>query len=163
MTILAYISLMYNVIENARLFASLRSLNLLDLSINKLTWLPDKVFASLSNLKELYLNETVFVDMRKLNKFALNQDRLTNMPKGNLSGLSKLTKLDLYNNYISLLDEFCSKSLTNLQRLDLKFISLTHLPARKFANVKIIVLRFDIKSVEFNFGQSKLFSAISLA
>ena len=109
-----------------KLFWELDSLELLDLSNNKLTDLPNKLFKSQSNLKTLKLSQNMLIQLtsdtltgiEKLNHLMLDNNLLEEINDGVFSNFSSLSVLDLSNNRLRKIPKSL-RFLRNLKSLDL--------------------------------------------
>lgn len=99
--------------------------NEVSLGQNKLTQLPDGVFANLTTLLFLYLDENsvtslpsgAFSGMSLLQQLFLDDNDLSELPEGIFDGLSSLEELDLGSNALSALDHGVFDGLGALQKL----------------------------------------------
>jgi len=102
--------------SNALQSATNSLLRYLNLAHNRLTVLPDRVFANLTWLKDLYLNG----------------NRLTSLTSSLFKDLSRLRRLNLANNRISYIHQSVFNSLSELDQLWLENNELSFLPALVF-------------------------------
>jgi len=110
------------------------ALTLLDLSSNKLSSLPAKVFQAQAKLKVLRLSENslssllpkTFAGLQRLTHLSLRGNQLERLEVGVLSNLGHLTNLDLSNNQITELEE--SSLPSSVKVLELNSNRLSSLP-----------------------------------
>lgn len=105
-------------------FRGLGDLELLDLSQNELTEVPDGVFGMLSKLKNL----------------DLSSNHITHISKGSFSGLVQLERLYLHSNRIQSIHKEAFESLEMLLELKLQGNQLTSLPSLHFPRLLLLDL-----------------------
>ncbi|KAJ0033826.1 hypothetical protein NQD34_000933 [Periophthalmus magnuspinnatus] len=108
-------------------FQHLRQLQMLDLSQNQLTELPDGAFEMLLKLKNL----------------DLSSNQISHISKGSFSGLVQLERLYLYGNKIQIIQMGAFESLQNLLELKLHENLLTSLPALSFPRLLLLDLSYN--------------------
>ncbi|XP_046420533.1 toll-like receptor 6 [Neodiprion fabricii] len=122
----------------------LRSLEIFDLSDNKIVALPAGLFREATkSMKELHLqNNSISVlspgllsDLQQLVSLDLSRNQLTSswLTSGTFSGLIRLVLLDLSHNKIEKLDPALFKDLYTLQILNLQYNELETIPADTFS------------------------------
>jgi len=114
------LNIRHNDIESvsSNAFSSVGGSSLINLSLanNRLSVLPDPVFATLTGLENLFLSG----------------NRLTNLTQPLFDNLSNLVRLLLANNRISHLDSTLFNSLSSLEQLSLENNELSFLPSSVF-------------------------------
>ncbi|XP_052409428.1 vasorin-like isoform X1 [Carassius gibelio] len=108
-------------------FLELESLEMLDLSQNKLTELPDHVFEPLSSLQNL----------------DLSANQIVHISKDSFAGLEHLERLYLYSNLIESIHPAAFDGLQQLLELKLQGNKLTIMPALKMPQLLLLDLRFN--------------------
>lgn len=108
-------------------FRGLVELELLDLSQNELTEIPDGVFEMLSNLKNL----------------DLSSNHITHISKDSFSGLVQLERLYLHANRIHSIHLEAFDSLEMLLELKLQGNQLTYLPSIRFPRLLLLDLSYN--------------------
>lgn len=108
-------------------FIGLKKLELLDLSQNELTDLPDRVFEPLSSLRNL----------------DLSSNRISHISKDSFAGLELLERLYLCSNTIKSIHPAAFNGLEQLLELKLQGNKLTTLPALKMPRLVLLDLRFN--------------------
>ncbi|KAL1278803.1 hypothetical protein QQF64_025476 [Cirrhinus molitorella] len=108
-------------------FLELESLEMLDLSQNKLTELPDHVFEPLSTLHNL----------------DLSANQIVHISKDSFAGLEHLERLYLYSNLIESIHPAAFDGLQQLLELKLQGNKLTIMPVLKMPHLLLLDLRFN--------------------
>ncbi len=108
-------------------FLELESLEMLDLSQNQLTELPDFVFEPLSSLHNL----------------DLSANQIVHISKDSFAGLEHLERLYLYSNLIESIHPAAFDGLQQLLELKLQGNKLAILPALKMPHLLLLDLRFN--------------------
>jgi len=117
---------------------------ILDLSYNKLTSLPPKVFYGLEKVTELNLgsNKLVKIDpalfkgLKTLLDLKLKNCQLKEVAYGTFNGLQNLHSLDLSMNYIVKLEKNLFNDLGKLEELELQYNKISNLPSDIFSKNK---------------------------
>lgn len=108
-------------------FIGLESLEMLDLSQNKLNELPDSVFEPLSSLRNL----------------DLSSNQITHISQESFTGLELLERLYLHSNSIRSIHPAAFDGLEQLLELKLYRNELTKVPALKMPHLLLLDLRFN--------------------
>ncbi|XP_056144754.1 vasorin b [Lampris incognitus] len=109
-------------------FNGLDSLEMLDLSQNKLTELPERVFEPLSSL----------------NNLDLSSNQITHISEGCFQGMVLLERLYLYSNHIKTIHPAAFNGLEQLLELKLQGNQLTSLPTLSMPQLLLLDLRFNV-------------------
>ncbi|KAJ3601694.1 hypothetical protein NHX12_032661 [Muraenolepis orangiensis] len=109
-------------------FAGLESLEMLELSQNKLTELPDKVFQPLTSLRNL----------------DLSSNQITRISENCFHGMPLLERLYLYSNHIKTIHPAAFNGLEQLIELKLQGNQLTILPALSLPRLRLLDLRHNV-------------------
>lgn len=140
-----------------RALAGLKSLQIFDLSNNKVVALPPELFKDCANsIKEIYLQNNsisvlapgLFSNLDQLLALDLSKNHLTSawINSETFSGLIRLVLLNLSHNRISKLDTTFFKDLYTLQILNLEHNLLEMIPADTFApmnNLHTLLLSYN--------------------
>uniref|UniRef100_A0A3Q0S1W5 Vasorin a n=1 Tax=Amphilophus citrinellus TaxID=61819 RepID=A0A3Q0S1W5_AMPCI len=119
-------------------FRGLVELQMLDLSQNELTEIPDGVFEMLSDLKNLdlssnhitHISKGSFSGLVQLERLYLHANRIQSIHLEAFEGLEKLLELKLQGNQLtSLVEDF--QKLSGLQELDLSSLNLQGFPPKR--------------------------------
>ncbi|XP_046420530.1 toll-like receptor 6 [Neodiprion pinetum] len=143
-----------NMVDDKALFG-LRSLEIFDLSDNRVVALPAELFRDTANtIKEIHLQNNslsvlapgLFADLKQLVALYLSRNSLTSawFSSTTFSGLIRLVLLDLSRNKIATLDPALFKDLYTVQILNLQNNKLETIPADTFSpmsNLHTLVLK----------------------
>lgn len=115
--------------------------NKLDLSDNRLIWIPEDRFQRLIHLQHLdlsenalsgHLSENLFRNLFSLRTLNLSDNCLTRLPATLFCGLTSLELLDLVSNSLTSLHENLFQGLNNLVEVHLNYNDLVSLPEKLF-------------------------------
>ncbi|XP_035471369.1 vasorin b [Scophthalmus maximus] len=112
----------------AKDFDGMENLEMLDLSQNKLTEIPDRVFEPLTSLRNL----------------DLSSNQISHISEECFQGMALLERLYLYSNLIKTIHPAAFNGLENLLELKIQGNQLTSLPALSMPHLLLLDLRFNV-------------------
>ena len=118
---------------------------------NQLSSLPEKIFAPLTNLQQIYMEniklislpEKIFATLVNLQNLHMSNNKLDSLPENIFAHLTSLQHLDMHNNLLTSLPENIFTHLINLRSLQICYNRLTSLPSSILSCRRLIALDYS--------------------